>query len=424
VKKVLDVSNKIYSFILMACFILLSRNTLISANIIGFEKTYIFMLIICVPLIIKQIFSIKKNKNFSKNILILIIAILISIVLKLDFALYNISILLYITIAYLYFREYKKETIINNFIIVMTFLMVYSLIGTYIIKPALIKTISFDECMKIGRCFENINKTKILNLYFSFPVYITYYIRNFGIFTEPGIYQFYLIILLIIILFEKSINKIGIKIPLAFICILTILSTFSTAAYIVLVLILLAFIINLIHNSKIDKKIIIGCTLSSILLFSFGCSKLIEKNSNIRDMYGMIKIKITSHNTSTDTRTLGMLDNLNEFAKSPLIGNDISKIMNNKLSAVNTNFSFLAIYGIVPGIVLIMIEYLFCTIFSNKKIVNVLIFIGILFSINNHFFLGSQSFWIIIMTGLYNEERMWKGIKKNESNVDCQYSLP
>lgn len=410
----------LYSFFLMSCFVLFSRNTLISSSLIGFRKTYFLLLIVSIPLVLKQLISIIKNKKISRLFLLLIISIIFSVLLKMDFKLYNLSILLYITIAYLYTNEFDNKVIIKNFIVVMALLMICSLAGVYIVKPNLLKIVSINRCLEHGLCYKNTSGTVFLNLFISFPVYISYYIRNFGIFTEPAFYQFYLFIVLIILLFSDSVKRIYIRLSLIFICIISILSTFSTAAYIVLPIVLFSCFVNLMLNKNVNKGKVLIVTLICISLFSFLSVKLISTNNNVKDMVGMIRIKLTESNDSSDTRIGGVISCVKDFIKSPLFGNKISYVINDNGSIANTNVPFFAIYGIIPGVLLLIIQYLFSYSFSDKKILRVLICICVLLSTNNHFFIGTMSFWVLMFVGINNEKNLFKKRSdKNESNVDC-----
>jgi len=96
--------NKFNIYLILYIFatIILSRNTMISSYIVGFEKSVYISVMLSIPIIIlffKKLINKELDVKKIKIILPFIIAILISIIIKRDWQLYNISILFYICIS-------------------------------------------------------------------------------------------------------------------------------------------------------------------------------------------------------------------------------------------------------------------------------------------------------------------------------------
>ena len=98
-----------------------------------------------------------------------------------------------------------------------------------------------------GMSFYNLFIVVIPKIYY----YSSIMVRNFGLFREPGVYQMYIILALIIQLFIFS--KPNLKITIMYI--LVLISTFSTTGYIALLLLLGTYMVkrNKNRNDAIKK---------------------------------------------------------------------------------------------------------------------------------------------------------------------------
>lgn len=395
---------KIYGFFALFSIIILSRNTLIASNILGFYKSLLLSLIIYIPLIIWYI-KYKKYRKRSFILFVLIILMLISIFIKLDFQFYNFTILLYLILSYIYVSLYKTDNVLKWFCIIILFLSIYSLIGCYILYPTILSKIGMNNISNNALYFSNVAGTPFLNFFFSFPVVLPNYIRNFGIFTEPGFFQYYLILCMCILVncnfFEKKL-----KIFSMLVIIITMISTFSTAGYICMLLFLVSLFIYklflLIKQSNIKRKktiifyISFSCLFLAVLIYIFNSH---FQFNNLNQMFKMIISKLTTKNDSTSTRLYSFVFTLKKFIHSFLIGNNFQDVINANVTITNTNISFLAIYGFINGLLLLILQFRFCTALTKNKFRLFLIFFVLLLSVNNHLFIGVNSFWIMLLLG-------------------------
>lgn len=406
--------NNIYGFFLLFITIILSRNTLITSDILGFHKSTLFLLIAYIPLIIIYLKE-KKYKNHSFILSLLIILMLISIIIKRDFQLYNFTIIIYLLLSYIYVIMYKTKNILKWFTLIISFLSLYSLLATYIIYPCLVKDGNLNNLSNNLLYFKNIEGIPFLNLFLSFPVVLPGYVRNFGIFTEPGFYQYYLI-LTIIILISTNIFSNKLRVFLSIIAIITMISTFSAAGYICMIVFLLPVLIyKMIIMSKLPlknkKKLLLIILLS--LLATFLIIYLLNDDDNvISQMLNMIINKLTSKNASSTTRLYSLKYTFQKMLEHPVFGNNFSAIVDSNVVITNTNISYTAIYGLISGILLVIMQYRLSSKISNTPIIVTMIFITLLLSANNHLFIGIHSFWLMLLMGLKEEEY--------ESSLDCK----
>lgn len=406
--------NNIYGFFLLFITIILSRNTLITSDILGFYKSTLLLLVTYIPLTILYIKE-KKYKNHSFILSLLIILMLISIIIKRDFQLYNFTIIIYLLLSYMYVTMYKTKSILKWFILIIAFLSLYSLLATYMIYPYLIKEVGLNNLSNNPLYFKNIEGIPFLNLFCSFPVVLPGYVRNFGIFTEPGFYQYYLILTIIILISTNIFSK-KLKILLNIIVIITMISTFSAAGYICMIVFLLPVLIyKMITMSesvlKNKKKLLLIILLSLLVIFLI-IYLLKDSNNVISQMLDMIIKKITSKNASSTTRLYSLKYTFQKVLEHPIFGNNFSSIIDSNVVITNTNISYTAIYGLISGILLVIMQYRLSSKISNTPIIVTMIFITLLLSANNHLFIGIHSFWLMLLMGLKEE--------KYESSLDCK----
>ena len=108
---------------------------------------------------------------------------------------------------------------------------------------------------------------------------------------------------------------------------------------------------------------------------------------------------MTTKNDSSLSRFGSIEYTINNFVKSPIIGNKISDILLYENHLTNTTITIGAIYGIVPFICVIYFTLKFVMNFHVKKPIKFLILFVIILAYNSHVFIGVQSFWMLILLG-------------------------
>ena len=142
ISKINKNKTKIYVSFYFVLIILLSRNTMISSCVIGFTKSIILSALATIPIFCIFIYRAVKQKLDWKQVAVvspLILVIILSVIVKQDWQMYNFSVLFYIVASLslasiINFRDLKK-LYINLFFI----WVIISLVVTYIAKPILIE---------------------------------------------------------------------------------------------------------------------------------------------------------------------------------------------------------------------------------------------------------------------------------------------
>lgn len=290
--------------------------------------------------------------------------------------------------------DYKEIRI--RYVNMMTAISIISLVA-YILYP-LLKNLTFlpvisngqKSVLCLGLCNIDLSPDGIL--------------RNWGPFWEPGVFQIYLNIAIIILLLEKKRNYKKIILN-----IIAVITTFSTTGFIALVFIVLGFYLN--DSKRITiKHILVGifCSLGSCTLF------LNETFNEL--LFG----KFSSNNiayASTSSRLGSIVANILCIKTNPLLGvgvkklNDIVesyKISKGYYFFSNTNGLLMnyAIFGCIFGILytILMLKFIF-KLTGKKRLLFIFVAISIMIELFSEPLVNSLLFNTIIFYSLDKSER-------------------
>ena len=191
-KKIWKILFAVYLFALL----MLSRNGMLSCVLMGFYKAQILMLLIMGAGVLAFVIV---NRRELKRILtdrrmlaaaVCGLLILLPMVVKRDWQLMYFSILIYLLFAvFLSYFVSMKDTA-KYYVVILCALSVYAVFATYVLRllpdnglvgiPAFLNDKGRDH-YNFGLAFVSITQVKE---------------RNFGIFREPGIYQYFLLLAL------------------------------------------------------------------------------------------------------------------------------------------------------------------------------------------------------------------------------------
>lgn len=382
--------NNVLIFILMFILLYIGRDTLTSSSFLGFYLSQSITILIL--LIIISLFIVTNYKNFKnilrdiriKILMFLTILFLFPMFIKQDWQLMYFSILvcIYFAIFLTFILEYNK--IIKYFTLIIVFLSIYSLISTYMFKWFVI-----NDFISIPMIVNGAN-TEFYNFGFSYVLAKNDYIRNFGIFREPGVYQFFILLALYFTLFIIK-NEKRIKVLFATILAITMISTFSTNGVIEMLLLFIVYFFD--KKIYLNKKII----LSLIIIFSFLIVCLFFVINNKSTLYWTLWSqfkKLANSNVSLLPRINSIFLNIKLFLSHIFIGNTIKAV----LYAVNHNTSstliLFAIYGVFVGIIHLISWVILIFNDNRKNIVNILLLIIFLMSFNTQNLTTNIYFWL------------------------------
>ncbi len=288
--------------------------------------------------------------------------------------------------SYMKFREFLK-----NFSNIIYLLSIVSLIFFVAVN---LSTSFFNSLPLIT----NVADVDFATIYISNIVKSNGLLRNSSIFREAGVFSIYLIISLMYELFlteNKSIRK-------QIILFLALITTFSTSGYIVLGIIIMAYVLNA-KGIKTKVKFILLSFLVIITLFPIV----------FVDVFSKINPDSASY-VSTFSRTSSFIVPTKIFVENPLgVGltkladlyayhsyNLFGKQLDSSSVATNTLLNTFAIYGFVYGSILIYATFRLVRLFELSRIVGVFILLAFLLLFSSQELRFSLLFNYLIMYGL------------------------
>lgn len=241
--------------------------------------------------------------------------------------------------------------------------------------------------------------------------------RNMGPFWEPGAYQTFINLALIFVLFTDIFKENRAKYCIIFIA--TIITTFSTAGYLVAGLILCTYFFNELKSSSgkvgaITKILFMAAFLGTAFLFVYS----ILPESVKYQLFGKIQAYFDSTSTvglsSTKVRVLSAVIALQAFFSSPLLGVGMTgmqkagQVVSNMTTC--TPLNWFAYYGLGMGIVCNLGLWKFSGRFEKNIIVKILIMACVILAIISEDYWRNPCILIFVFYG-FSYQKQNEGIQ-------------
>ena len=219
-------------------------------------------------------------------------------------------------------------------------------------------------------------------------------LRNYGPFSEPGKFQFYIILAFIFEVFFIDRKKKYIR---PFVYFITCLSTFSTTG------IFLIFILLFMHlwKCKNDKRM--WFTLLS--LFAATCLLLFVSNIDFSLLFDNAISKFTNGGDSFNSRYGSLIGNFYSFLEKPLFGwgydgflNNGAYFLNYTIDNTNTILSIFAIYGLSAGSIFLLLIFKFVGTLKINFMEKIIVFLVVFISTSNEYFVDSAILYLLFFS--------------------------
>lgn len=329
-------------------------------------------------------FRREKNGKLLLALLLISIMILISMISHSEFysRAYWRLLAVVIIVSYL-IEKYGFRNIVKVYLDIMFFVSIISLIGYLLLN--------FTSLLNNLPSVTNINGVEygvgiIFNYIKALPE------RNCGIFWEPGIFASYLALA---IAFESIINSNSISWFRVLVFVVSIITTTSSAGY---VLLIFSLGIVLLRGSKLSgyKKMLAIIVVIGIAIVAFNIDNIILNTSLAQNKY---LIKLTSDRMNQSSRITSIYHNLSIFRKRVLFGAGINSVLNQMSSwaDISTSTYMLSIFGVMGSLYTLFIIY---GIFSQKNInifVKLFFFFILISIVNKEPHINIMFTWIIIL---------------------------
>lgn len=338
---------------------------------------YGFMPLTLVCLAVLFLCSDKKLSKYSRNMLFFYgSSIVLTALVNLDFSVKYGWVLILVIIAVLYTNLVDFSTFSDLFIKIMCVLSIGSLIGTAIYFAAY-------SILQYFPVITNISGLRYAYLYVTTVPEATWGFRNYGIFREPGMFIIFLNIALLFELNKKEKTSFWRTMLLC----LTVLSTLSTAGYIVTAFIMCfgSFGSALFTDKK--NRIFMICTVAVVVTVAL---------LNFSKIYALVFEKLFTDNHSKSARFGSIWINFLLLLEKPiavLVGRGFTATENGFITLAaekavaphntTTVFKLLALFGFPHLIVFLRKLYVCCAKHFHSRYLAVIAAIAIFLLLNN-----------------------------------------
>ena len=357
---------------------------------------YVVYFLLTFFLLIKPNIKILTLKS-SLYLYLIIISIFLTSLLHLDFRggyVYQIWIIL---LAFLIAKSLSIEefsVIFNRYIFILSIISIL----VFIVAN------SFDWLLDYFTVHVNTAGVEFANLYIAAVYKGVGLIRNTSIFREPGVFGIYLLLGIIFELFYSAkINKKHI-----FIFLIALFTTFSTAAFIILFLVIIGYLFKRDKMNFIKNK-------STIIFF---VAIVIVILSSYPETYLRIFSKLDSESVSygnLTARVASIVVNFYIFVSNPVVGCGLSNYgdlfttysiqhfgipLKASGQATNSFMSIFATYGFLYGSILICSFMGLIRKFSKNIFIQIILFLSLMMMFSNEDMRYSLLFYTLIFFGL------------------------
>ena len=394
---------KLFFGVYLTAMLFLSRDTLYSSCIVGFEKSQFYMIgLICLLGICFLIRNFREMKSILLNrrmlaVVITAVVLLIPMLLKKDWQMMYFSILLcpLFAIFLTYFTSVNR--VAKHYVIILTLLGLYSLVAMYCLK----------ELAQAGKIFPSVffnsNRWDFYNFIFAYTVPWEYWHRNFGIFREPGVYQFFIILAVYLNNYAADWNRAWKLWVCNIILALTMVSTFAIGGYAELGLFALFLYFDKGYYRKTWGKILgVLAVLAVAGVFVFLIVQIRQpgfEQTPYYEFYDMFLRLFTKSDSATD-RVSAITTNIQFFFRNPLVGNGIAEVLHGTNHNTSSTLLLYAIFGIVGG-TLNVAAWAALTWKKERPVLGNLVLLLCLFmSFNTQNLVANIFFWLFPMMAL------------------------
>ena len=381
----------------------LSRDTLFSSCLLGFAKSQILMFGLIV--LLGGVFLWVNRRSFGeilkdRRIFLLgasVLVLVLPMAVKRDWQLMYFSILLCVLTAVFltYFTNVREVS--KYYVLILVALGIYSIVVTYCLKkPA-------REGLINPAVFYNANDWEFFNFGLAYVNTAKYWHRNFGIFREPGVYQFFVLLAVYLnnycVDWNRQWKLWACNVALAF----TMLSTFALGGFAELgLLIVFLYFDKKWYRESWGKAAGIGSVallVGAVGYFFYRMHQPFFNKSILFEFYDMF-IRLTTDSDSMLDRQDAVTTNLQFFVKNPLVGDRIAEVLHGTNHNTSSTMLLFAILGIAGG-TLNVAAWIALLWKRERNIAGNLILLVILFlSFNTQNLVANVFFWLFPMMAL------------------------
>ena len=384
--------------LLLLALLLLCRDSMFTTALVGVNQSQFLVLgLVCVVGLVFLAVNHREWKSILTDGRILVIGIstlvmLLPMAVKRDWQMMYLSVLLciYISVFFSYFISGRE--LAKYYVVIITVLGVYSVLATYFLR------IPVDEKLISMPIFRNAAKHKFYN--FGLAVVSRSFVknRNFGIFREPGVYQYFILLALVMnnyyIRWKNERTMWLVNAVLA----VTMLTTLATGG--VAEMLLLAAVVFFDRKLYKDKRIVAAVAVTGVLAAIAIAVIVAQQGELYRELYSMVIDKFKPGQESGSDRFMSIVNNTVFFLKNPVFGEKFSTVLHVMDNNTSSSTILFAVYGILGGVLHAMSWVALAWEKDRKLWVNLALLVILFMSFNTQNLITDLFLWLFPMMAL------------------------
>lgn len=388
----------------LTAMLYLNRDSLFCLFDLGFYNAMFCLLgVICIV----GLLFLLRNRHSLKQILwdiripwcaFLSVLFLLPMLIKRDWQLMYFSMLLCVLLAVFltYFTDRKK--VAESYVWILAFFSVVSVLATYIIR------IPADHGILVPPILEGADGDTFYEYYLA-NVSIEYVKnRNYGIFREPGVHQYFLLIALYLTNYSVEWKRPSQKIGMNVLFTVTMLSTFATGGVIELGLFLaVLYFEQKWYRTKQGKLWGAGIVAGGVLALTV---IIIQHGALYNELYLMM-VKFVNGSDSITDRVGSPIVNAQFFFSSPLWGRGISEVLHGIMNNTSSSTLLFAVLGLGGGLLNMLGWFALVWRTERPAIWNLALLLILAMAFNTENLITDPYFWIFPMMAMTERWLPW-----------------
>lgn len=377
--------------------LILARDSMFCIGVLGFYPAQAIFLSMTVAL---AAFFIGRNHASIHEIVrdkrllwagVCTAVLLLPMLIKRDWQMMYVSVLLcvYLGIFFTFFTDI--QTVSRYYVAILSVLGVYSLITGYLLR------IPADLGILVPPIITRSFDITYYNYIFSYvPVWYVKS-RNWGVFREPGVYQYFLMLAIYLNNYHAQWQKPRTLWIFNAILMVTMVSTFATGGVIALFLfIIVLFFDKKYYTTRQGRRIALACGAVGLLGAAF---IVFQHGALYNELYLMLH-KFAEGGDSIVDRIGSPIVNMQFFFCSPLWGFDIHSALYAVMNNTSSSTILFAIYGLLGG--LLNIAAWFALVWKKERSVigNLALLAILAVTFNTQNLITNPYFWLFPMMAL------------------------
>lgn len=333
------------------------------------------------------------------------VLVLVPMVLKRDWQFMYVSILICMYTAILLSYFISWQALAKYYVGMMTALGVYSILAAYLFR------VPIDMGLVEKDVFRNASDFGFYNFLFSVVPRTYAKTRNFGLFREPGVYQYFILLALFLTHYGVQWKKQRTMWVVTAILSVVMISTLATGGLAELAL-LAAFVF---FDKKLYRNKILLVVVLLILIALPGF--LYYNYDYYTPLWYQIEVnivgKFTRPGDSLFERIESLVVNLEILKEHPLVGDRLANVLHVVENNTSSSLILFAVFGVLSGAFHVLAWGALVWKKERNVLGNLLLLVILFLSFNTQNLIGDQFFWLFPVMALTEKSVLYlKGRRK------------